>query len=74
VPNGRSTGNIKPRTGIRLAIRTIAGAHISEAAAPMKMLLRVIRLPRVIAVIEPSFVTRAGGGLLNFCLPRWQSL
>jgi hypothetical protein len=35
--------NGKPRTGIRLAARTIAGAHIRKAAAPMKMFLRVIR-------------------------------
>jgi len=36
--------------------RTIAGAHISEAAAPIKMLLRVIRLSwlEIGDVIEPS--------------------
>jgi hypothetical protein len=34
----------------------MAGAHISDAAAPMKMLLRVIRLSwlEIAAVIEPS--------------------
>jgi hypothetical protein len=35
-------GNIKLRTGIRLPARTMAGAHIKDAAAPMTMLLRVI--------------------------------
>jgi hypothetical protein len=35
--------NGKPRTGIRLVARTIAGAQIREAAAPMKRILRVIR-------------------------------
>jgi hypothetical protein len=50
------------RTGIRLAARTIAGAHNSEAPAPMKMLLRVIsclarELP-LCAVIGPSFGNR----------------
>jgi hypothetical protein len=35
----------------------MAGAHISEAAEPMKMLLRVIRLSwlEIGAVIEPSY-------------------
>jgi hypothetical protein len=47
-PNGsnrdeRLIGNIRLRTGIRLAARTIAGAHRREAAAPMKRLRRVIR-------------------------------
>jgi hypothetical protein len=44
------------RTGIRLAARTMAGAHSSEAAAPMKMLLRVVRPSwlEITAVIEPS--------------------
>ena len=36
-------GNIRLRTAIRLVARTTAGVHIREAAAPMKMLLRVIR-------------------------------
>jgi len=35
-------GNIKLRTGIKLVARTMAGAHSSEAAAPKKMLLRLI--------------------------------
>jgi hypothetical protein len=35
--------NGKLRTGIRLVARTIAGAPISEAAAPIRMILRVIR-------------------------------
>jgi len=39
---GRVVGNASRRTGIRLVARTIAGAHIMEAAAPMKMLLREI--------------------------------
>jgi hypothetical protein len=34
--------NGEPRSGIRLVARTIAGAHIREAAAPIMMLLRVI--------------------------------
>ena len=41
--SGFKNCNGKPRTGIRLAARTIAGAHIREAAAPIKMFLRVIR-------------------------------
>src|SRR5712671_4842340 len=39
--SGFKNCNGKPRTGIRLAARTIAGAHIREAAAPMRMFLRV---------------------------------
>ncbi len=36
-------GPLKARTGIRLTARTTAGAYITEAAAPMKMLLRVTK-------------------------------
>ena len=43
-------------TGIRLVARTMAGAHIREAAPPRKMVLRVIRLSwlEIGDVIEPS--------------------
>jgi hypothetical protein len=49
-------GTLKRRTGIRLAARTMAGAHISEAAAPITMLLRVITPSwlEIGAVIVPS--------------------
>ena len=40
---GLKNCNGEARTGIRLAARTIAGAHIREAAPPMRMFLRVIR-------------------------------
>jgi hypothetical protein len=59
-------GSLKLRTGIRLAARTMAGAHSSEAAAPMNMLLRVIK-PSWLetgAVIEPSC---NGEGLARLC-------
>jgi hypothetical protein len=35
--------NVTRRTGMRFVARTMAGAQNSEAAAPMKMLLRVMR-------------------------------
>jgi hypothetical protein len=37
-------GNGRRRTDIRFVGRTMADAHINEAAAPKKMVLRVIRL------------------------------
>jgi len=68
--HGRSTGNAKLRIGIRLVARTMAGAHIREAAAPRKVLLRVIKPPcwrfKIGAIIEyPPVIARAGATLLQ---------
>ena len=52
----------------RLAARTMAGAHISDAAEPMKMLRRVIRLSwlEIGAVIDP-FLNGEAGALCDVC-------
>src|SRR5271169_6454236 len=41
----RSIGRMMPRTGIRLPTRTMAGAHNSDAAAPISNFLREIIYP-----------------------------
>jgi hypothetical protein len=50
----------------------MAGAHNSEAAAPMKMLLRVMRLWWGVGInaVSPPFTMRAGTALLSLPLKR----